>query len=107
MKAYLQIALLALALFIIEINGDVTVCESVQGDDEDVCRMYPTEENYTHCCYVEMDGGGKCRQLNDDQYENVKRYKDFLKSQGHSDIKIKCSGKFLTFSLFCFLAFLF
>jgi hypothetical protein len=105
MKAYLQIALLA--IFIIGINGQVTVCEEVNGDDEDVCRMYPTEEDYTHCCYVELSGNGKCRQLNDDQYENVKRYKDFLKSQGNTDVKIKCAGEFLTFSLFALLAFLF
>ena len=54
-----------------------------------------------------MNGGGKCRQLSDDQYENVKRYKDFLKSQGNTDIKIKCSGEFLAYSLFAFLVFLF
>ena len=69
--------------------------------------MYPTTENYTHCCYVEMNGGGKCRQLSDDQYENVKRYKDFLKSQGNTDIKIKCAGEFLAYSLFALLALLF
>ena len=105
MKAYLQIALLA--IFIIGINGQVTVCEEVNGDDEDVCRMYPTQENYTHCCYVELSGNGKCRQLNDDQYENVKRYKDFLKSQGKTDVKIKCAGEFLTYSLLALLALLF
>ena len=105
MKAFLQIALLA--IFIIGINGQVTVCEEVNGDDEDVCRMYPTEEDYTHCCYVELSGNGKCRQLNDDQYENVKRYKDFLKSQGNTDVKIKCAGEFLTYSLLALLALLF
>ena len=105
MKAYLQIALLA--IFIIGINGQVTVCEEVNGEDEDVCRMYPTEEDYTHCCYVELSGNGKCRQLNDDQYENVKRYKDYLKSQGNTDVKIKCAGEFLTYSLLALLAFLF
>ena len=105
MKAFLQIALLA--IFIIEINGQVTACTEVTQPSEDVCRMYPTEINYTHCCYVEMNGGGQCRQLNDDQYENVKRYKDFLKSQGNTDVKIKCAGEFLTFSLFALLAFLF
>ena len=105
MKTYLQIALLA--IFIIGINGDVTLCESVNADDEDVCRLYPTEENYTHCCYVEMNGGGKCLQISDDQYENVNRYKDFLKSQGNTDIKIKCAGEFLAYSLFALLALLF
>ena len=105
MKAYLQIALLA--LFIIGINGDVTLCEEHDGTSEDDCRMYPTQEDYTHCCYVEMNGGSKCSQLTDDQYENIKRYKNFLKSQGNTDVKIKCSGEFLAYSLFALLAFLF
>ena len=105
MKAYLQIALLA--IFIIGINGDITVCEDVTGNDEDICRMYPTQAYYTHCCYVEMNGSGKCRQLSDDQYENIKRYKDFLKSQGNTDIKIKCSGEFLTYSLLALLSLIF
>ena len=106
MKAYLQIALFA--IFIIGINGDITLCEAVSGNlDEDICRMYPTEMDYTHCCYVEMNGNGQCRQLKDDEYENVKRYKDFLKSQGNTDIKIKCSGEFLTYSLLALLALIF
>ena len=105
MKAYLQIALFA--IFIIGINGDITLCEDVNGNDEDICRMYPTELDYTHCCYVEMNGSGQCRQLKDDEYENVKRYKDFLKSQGNTDIKIKCSGEFLTYSLLALLALIF
>ena len=107
MKAFLQIALLALALFIIEVNGDITVCELVPNPDEDVCRMYPTEENYTHCCYLERSGNSLCKQLNDDQYENIKRYKNFLKSQGYTDVKIKCAGEYLTYSLLALLALLF
>ena len=105
MKAFIQIALLA--IFIIGINGQVTVCTDVKGDDEDVCRMYPTSEDHTHCCYVERSGETGCKELTDDQYENVKRYKDFLKSQGYTDVKIKCSGRFLTYSLFALLALLF
>ena len=105
MKAYLQIALLA--IFIIGINGDITLCEDVNGDDDDICRMYPTETDYTHCCYVEMNGSAKCRQLTDDEYENIKRYKNYLKSQGNTDIKIKCSGELLTYSLLVLLALIF
>ena len=105
MKAYLKIALLV--IFIIGINGDVTLCENVKGEDEDTCILYPTSENYTHCCYVELNDDKRCRQLSDDQYENVKRYKDFLKSQGYTDIKIKCVGEFLTYSLLVLLALMF
>ena len=105
MKAYLQIALLA--IFIIGINGDITVCEDVTGNDEDICRMYPTQEDYTHCCYFQSDGYTGCKALTDDEYENIKRYKDFLKSQGNTDIKIKCSGEFLTYSLLALLSLIF
>jgi len=104
MKAYLQIALLA--IFILGING-VDVCDDIPGNDEDVCRVYPTPENYTHCCYFEYEGTQRCKSLTDDQYENIKRYKKFMKENGYTDLKIKCSGEFLFSSLFVLLALLF
>ena len=107
MKTYLQIALLA--IFIFGING-VDVCGEVSlaNPDEDICRMYPTPENYTHCCYFEYDGVQKCKSLTDDQYENIKRYKKYLKQNDtYANLKIKCSGEFLTYSLFALLALLF
>ena len=107
MKTYLQIILLA--IFIIGINGEVEVCsQSISSPSEDVCRMYPTDIDYTHCCYIERDGDSYCDQLTDDQYENVKKYKKYLKEHlGYSSVKIKCSGEFLTYSLFVLLALLF
>ena len=105
MKAYLQIALLA--IFIIGING-VEVCEKIRGTDDDQCRIYPTEINYSHCCYVNIDGDERCMQITDDQYENIKRFKSYYKQKySISSFKIKCSGEFLTYSLFALLAFLF
>ena len=112
MKAYLQIVLLA--IFFIGINGQLTSCEEFgsQGQDADTCRMYPTSEDFTHCCYVQYEGiegdpGYQgCKELSDDQYENVKRYKNYLKNT-YSNVKIKCSGEFLTYSLFALLALLF
>ena len=105
MKAYLQIVLLA--IFIFGING-VDVCGEVaiSNPDEDICRVYPTPENYTHCCYFELDDKAGCQAITDDQYENIKRYKNFLK-QKYESVKIKCSGEFLTYSLFALLALLF
>ena len=107
MKAYLQIALLA--IFIIGINGEVTVCEQVTGTiDEDICRMHPTDINYSHCCYYTSDSGEGCMQITDDQYENVKRFKNYMKQlSNYGNFKIKCSGEFLTYSLFALLALLF
>ncbi len=105
MKTYLQIALLA--IFILGING-VEVCNDIQGNDEDVCRVYPTQENYTHCCFIESEAYTGCRALTDDQYENIKRYKKYMKQlNGYGNIKIKCSGEFLTYSFFALLALLF
>ena len=105
MKAFLQIALLA--IFIIGING-VEVCEDIRGTDDDQCRIYPTHMNYSHCCYVNIDGDERCMQITDDQYENIKRFKSYYKQKySISSFKIKCSGEFLTYSLFALLAFLF
>ena len=108
MKAYLQIILLA--IFIIGING-VDVCgenPSPTDLDEDYCRMFPTPVNYTHCCYFKSDVLNECRPITDDQYENIKRYKKYMKQYPDFDnLKIKCSGEFLTYSLFALLALLF
>ena len=106
MKAYLQIALLA--IFIIGLNG-VNVCESIHGENEDVCRVYPTEINYSHCCYFTSDYQSGCMQITDDQYENIKRFKNYMKQNEtyYSNFKIKCSGELLTYSLFVLLALLF
>ena len=108
MKAFLQIALLA--IFIIGING-VDVCSrSIANADEDVCRMYATQNDNTHCCYFEADNQDYtgCTEITDDEYENIKRFKSFYKEEyGLSSLKIKCSGEFLTYSLFVLLALLF
>ena len=105
MKAFLQIALLA--IFIIGING-VEVCNDVPGTDDDECRIYPTHMNYSHCCYYKSDNEEGCMQITDDQYENIKRFKSYYKQKySISSFKIKCSGEFLTYSLFALLAFLF
>ena len=107
MKAYLQIALLD--IFIIGINS-VDVCGQFTptNPDEDYCRMFPTPVNYTHCCYFKTDNLEGCQPITDDQYENIKRYKKYMKQEpNYANFKIKCSGEFLTYSLFALLALLF
>ena len=107
MKAYLQIALLD--IFIIGINS-VDVCGQFTptNPDEDYCRMYPTPVNYTHCCYFKSDTLEGCQPITDDQYENIKRFKKYMKQYpDYANLKIKCSGEFLTYSLFALLALLF
>ena len=107
MKAYLQIALLD--IFIIGINS-VDVCGQFTptNPDEDYCRMFPTPVNYTHCCYFKSDTLEGCQPITDDQYENIKRFKKYMKQYpDYANLKIKCSGEFLTYSLFALLALLF
>ena len=106
MKAYLQIALLA--IFIIGING-VEICNEVKGSDDDECLIHPTNINYTHCCYYSTDNYAGCMEITDDQYENIKRFKKYMKEhyESYSGFKIKCSGEFVTYSLFVLLALLF
>ena len=78
--------------------------------DEDVCILLGTSEDRTHCCYYTDSSSeiGKCIQITDDQYENIVRFKKFLRDEsGDDEIDIDCSSKFLSFSLFVVFALLF
>jgi len=78
--------------------------------DEDVCILLGTSEDRTHCCYYTDSSSdtGKCIQITDDQYENIVRFKKFLRDESQDDeIDIDCSSKFLSFSLFVVFALLF
>ena len=82
------------------------LCNETTTPSEDYCRILPTYMDFTHCCYFEIDRGAQCRQLTDDQYENIKRYEESMKRRYGNNVKIKCSGEFLTYSLFAILALL-
>ncbi len=114
MNKALQIVLLAIS--IIAIKSEFSECPTIvnftnvkNSDKDDYCRIYTTTTDKTHCCYFRYTNGSNryetCRQISDDAYENIKRYKDFLKNT-YSDVKIKCSSEFLTYSLFALLALL-
>ena len=78
--------------------------------DEDVCILLGSSEDRTHCCYYTDSSSdtGKCIQITDDQYENIVRFKKFLRDESQDDeIDIDCSSKFLSFSLFVVFALLF
>ena len=76
--------------------------------DEDVCILLGTSEDRTHCCYYTDASESKCIQITDDQYENIVRFKKFLRDEsGDDEIDIDCSSKFLSFSLFVVFALLF
>ena len=78
--------------------------------NEEACILLGTSEDRTHCCYYTDSSSdtGKCIQITDDQYENIVRFKKFLRDESGDDkIDIDCSSKFLSFSLFVVFALLF
>ena len=102
--------LLLSALLIIKTNSE-TLCKYDNGEpiNEDVCRRRKVEKDYTHCCYIKQLN--KCWQLTDDEYENIKRFKDYAKNHmseilgrepegWNGKLTIKCSANILSSSLF-------
>ena len=75
--------------------------------DEDVCILLGTSGDKTHCCYIEGEFISQCIAINDDEYENIVRFKKYLRDGlEDDDIDIKCSSKFVSFSLLAALALL-
>ena len=101
--------LLLSALLIIKTNSE-TLCKDYNETqiNEDVCRRLKVQEDYTHCCYIKQLN--KCWQLTDDEYENIKRFKDYAKHHidqfeesndgWNGKLTIKCSANILSSSLF-------
>ena len=97
---------LVLILIIYEV-GTQTLCESSNGQSEDDCRVRPTSNYTTHCCYVPEDDEVTCWQLTDDEYENIKKFKSFAKQYySMTDLTIKCSNQALTISLLYLILFI-
>ena len=103
--------LVLLILSIAYINGEFGACEDSgsygQGVElyADFCRIRTTEMDYTHCCYVKIDDVESCKQITDDEFDNIKRYKKYLKND-HEKVKIKCSSQYLSLSFLALLALL-
>ena len=79
-----------------------------EGLDEDVCSLLGTSGDKTHWCYIEGENiESKCIAINDDEYENIVRFKKYLRDGlDDDDIDIKCSSKFVSISLLAALALL-
>ena len=76
--------------------------------EEDYCSSLKTNGDYTHCCLFEFSSTSACYQITDDQYENIGRFKKYLRDQlGDEDLGIECSSRFISFSLLAVLALLF
>ena len=117
---FLFLALITYVLNASNITSYVTECQHLKigglnfGDlldqyEEDYCSSLKTSGEFTHCCYFESKNGiNGCYQITDDQYENVVRYKKYLRDQiADDDLGIHCSSKFISLSLFAVLALLF
>ena len=109
-KAFL---IILVALTFIAVNSEFHLCEHFSfshiDDDsdlrEDYCRVLSTSTDKTHCCYFRNDTGESCKEISDDAYENIKRYKKYLKNFSNT-VKIKCSSEYLSYSLFALIALL-
>ena len=112
MNKLLQIILFALCIYYI--NGEFSVCKDITSfpdqvtDKEDrinYCRIRTTTTDKTHCCYYSDSTSEYCMEITDDQFENIKKFKNYLKNN-HDDVHIRCSSEYLTYSLFAILALL-
>ena len=109
------IQILLLALCAIGIKSEFTECTKTSipaeytktKDMVNFCRILTTGMDRTHCCYYKSDNYTEpyCREISDDAYENIKRYKKYLKNFD-GNIEIKCSSDYFTYSLFVLFALL-
>ena len=109
-KAFL---IILVSLSIIAVNSEFHLCndfsfdQNADKDDlEDYCRILSTTTDKTHCCYVEENDNHYCREISDDAYENIKRFKQFKKNT-FDKYKIRCSSEYLSYSILALLALLF
>ena len=108
-----------LALLFVSIKGTMPDCDkedevkefaSSHGEemDGDFCSLFSTSGTKTHCCYIKKGAkAGNCIGITDDEYENIKRYKKYVRGQGDEDFSIDCASKFISISLLAALALLF
>ena len=87
---------LLFSFVIIGINSDCETDGAVSGPEE--CWLRRLSGDQTHCCYVEEDADTPCWSLSDDEYENIKKYKDYAENLYEMEITIDCSAKILTYA---------
>ena len=105
-NVFTALAALLLILIICEVRTQ-TLCESSDGESEDDCIYRSTSTDATHCCYVPEDDEVTCWELTDNEYDNIKRFKDYSKQlYGMDSLTIKCSNQALTISLLCLISLL-
>ena len=99
-----NILVLLLSIVLVMESNSQKTCEEygfVSYADEDFCRFLPLPNNSAHCCYVPEDTDTSCWALTDDEYENIKKAKDYFEyTYGIEDMTIECSAKIIYSSLF-------
>ena len=81
-----------------ESEGEYCSKMGVNGDCGDCVR----------CCMIGSSNGANCYGITDDEYENVVRFKKYLRDQVEDDsIRVDCSSRFISISLLAVLALLF
>ena len=84
---------------------DASLLSDLEGE---YCAAMKTSGDYTHCCMIEGSNGANCYAITDDEYENVVRFKKYLRDQvGDDSIRVDCSSRFISISLLAVLALLF
>ena len=108
MNKIIWLALLALCINIIK-GRTCAKGNGLGGDNEDTCQLLELQNDKTHCCYIDTENSlyEGCQGLTDDQYENIKKYKDYLRyKSGDEDLGIECSSRFVSLELFALLSLL-
>ena len=84
---------------------DASLLSELEGE---YCSAMKTSGDYTHCCMIEGSNGADCYGITDDEFENVVRFKKYLRDQvGDDSIRVDCSSRFISISLLAVLALLF
>ena len=61
---------------------------------------------WSYCCLFITDSRKFCHGVTDDQFQNMKKFKKYVKEFNYSDIdEIKCGSSYLSYSLFVIVLF--
>ena len=92
-------------------NGDVIDASKLSEFEGEYCSKMGVSgdcRDCVICCMIGSSNGANCYGITDDEYENVVRFKKYLRDQVEDDsIRVDCSSRFISISLLAVLALLF
>ena len=87
---------------------DASLLQELEGEYCSAMKISRDCEDCAHCCMIGSSNGANCYGITDDEYENVVRFKKYLRDQvGDDSIRVDCSSRFISISLLAVLALLF